>query len=212
MANRQAKNAIVKIGVEAMAAEDALRLSKSRYADGLSTYIDLNPLRAGMVNQPEKYRWNSIGYHLQTHNKDNFLSTDFGLKEFNVKSSKERIRRYRRYMYEAGSIDKREKGKIKVIDPRMLATRKKKEFEVTQASRLRYRTRYFTDSGIIGSKEFVSTHYQRFKHLFVSKHKIIPKPIEGLSGIYSYYPVFFDQKHAVLTQCSAGTVKHPEII
>ena len=36
-----------------------------------------------------------------------------------------------------------------------------------------------------GSKEFVSAHYQRFKHLFVSKHKKIPKPIEGLSGIYS---------------------------
>ncbi len=39
VANRQSKNAIVKIGVEAMAAEDALRLSKSRYADGLSTYL-----------------------------------------------------------------------------------------------------------------------------------------------------------------------------
>ncbi len=148
-------------------------------------YIDLNPLRAGMVKQPEKYRWNSIGYHLQTNNKGTFLSTDFGLKELNVKSSKQRIRRYRRYMYEAGSIDRPEKGKIKVIDPRMLATHKKKDFEITQASRLRYRTRYFTDSGIIGSKEFVSAHYQRFKHLFVSKHKKIPKPIEGLSGIYS---------------------------
>jgi len=29
-----------------------------------------------------------------------------------------------------------------------------------------YRTRYFKDSGIIGSKEFVSINYQRFKHLF----------------------------------------------
>jgi hypothetical protein len=44
-------------------------------------YIDLNPLRAGMVKQPEKYRWNSIGYHLQTNNRDNFLSTDLGFKE-----------------------------------------------------------------------------------------------------------------------------------
>ena len=138
-----------------------------------------------MVKQPEKYRWNSIGYHLHTNNKDNFLSTDFGLKEFNVKSPKQRIRRYRRYMYEAGSIDRPEKGEIKVIDPRVLAAQKDKGFEITQASRLRYRTRYFTDSGIIGSKEFVSAHYQRFKHLFVSKHKKIPKPIEGLSGIYS---------------------------
>ncbi|MGB5617755.1 MAG: hypothetical protein WBM78_13005 [Desulfobacterales bacterium] len=50
-------------------------------------YIDLNPLRAGLVELPEKYRWNSLGYHIQTNNLDNFLSTDFGLKEFNVKSN-----------------------------------------------------------------------------------------------------------------------------
>jgi REP element-mobilizing transposase RayT len=29
-------------------------------------YIDLNPLRAGLVKRPEEYRWNSIGYHVQT--------------------------------------------------------------------------------------------------------------------------------------------------
>jgi hypothetical protein len=48
-----------------------------------------------------------------------------------------------------------------------------------------YRTRYFTDSGIIGSKEFVFTNYQRFKHLFYSKHEKKPKPIKGLEGVYS---------------------------
>jgi REP element-mobilizing transposase RayT len=148
-------------------------------------YIDLNPLRAGIVKQPEKYRWNSIGYHLQTGNKDHFLSTDFGLKEFNVRSEKERIRRYRRYLYEAGAIDRPDKGRAKVIDPRLLAKQKNKEFEVTIASRLRYRTRYFTDSGIIGSKAFVSSHYQRFQHLFTSKYRKIPKPVKGLCGIYS---------------------------
>ncbi len=42
--------------------------------------IDLNPLRAGLVERPEQYRWNSLGFHVQTNNRDNFLSTDFGLK------------------------------------------------------------------------------------------------------------------------------------
>jgi len=148
-------------------------------------YIDLNPLRAGIVKQPEEYRWNSIGYHLQTHNKDTFLSTDFGLMEFNVKSEKERVRRYRKYMYHAGSIDRPDKGKAKVIDPRIFYREKRKGFKITQASRLRYRTRYFTDSGIIGSKEFVASHYKQFKHLFHSKNEKIPKPIQGLTGIYS---------------------------
>ena len=95
------------------------------------------------------------------------------------------MRRYRKYMYQAGSIDRPDKGKIKVIDPRGLSKEKKKGFKITKASRLRYRTRYFTDSGIIGSKEFVSINYQRFKHLFASKHEKKPKPIQGLSGIYS---------------------------
>jgi putative transposase len=44
-------------------------------------YIDLNPLRAGILSRPEDYRWNSLGYHVQTGNRDRFLSTDFGLNE-----------------------------------------------------------------------------------------------------------------------------------
>jgi hypothetical protein len=48
-----------------------------------------------------------------------------------------------------------------------------------------YRTRYFTDSGVIGSKDFVSKNYMRFKHHFNSKNEKKPKPIRELSGIYS---------------------------
>ena len=148
-------------------------------------YIDLNPLRAGIVSRPEEYRWNSLGYHVQTKNRDNFLSTDFGLKEFNVKSEKERVRRYRRYVYEAGAVDRPEKGKTKVIGDRILEKERKREFELSRNDRFRYRTRYFTDSGIIGSKEFVAANYQRFKHLFFSKHEKKPKPVKGLDGMYS---------------------------
>jgi hypothetical protein len=70
-------------------------------------YIDLNPLRAGLIERPEQYRWNSLGYHAQTDNQDDFPSTDFGL------------------------------------------------------------------------------NYQRFKHLFHSKHEKKPNPIKGLEGMYS---------------------------
>ena len=148
-------------------------------------YIDLNPLRAGIVNRPEDYRWNSLGYHVQTNNRDNFLSTDFGLEEFNVKSKKERIRRYRRYVYEAGSVNQPEKSSVKVIEDKVLEKERRREFELSRSDRFRYRTRYFTDSVIIGSKEFVAENYQRFKHLFYSKHEKKPKPIKGLEGIYS---------------------------
>jgi hypothetical protein len=164
-------------------------------------YIDLNPLRAGIVNRPEDYRWNSLGYHVQASNRNNFLSTDFGLKEFNVKSEKERIRRYRRYVYEAGAVNRPEKGKApeeyaslsqvnstgqaKAIGDRILEKERKREFELSRSDRFRYRTRYFTDSGVIGSKEFVSKTYRRFKHHFNSKNEKKPKPVKGLSGVYS---------------------------
>ncbi len=98
---------------------------------------------------------------------------------------KERIRRYRRYVYEAGALNQPEKGKIKVIEDKVLKKERKKDFELSKRDCFRYRTRYFTDSGIIGSKEFVSANYQRFKHLFYSKHEKKPKPIKGLDGMYS---------------------------
>jgi hypothetical protein len=148
-------------------------------------YIDLNPLRAGLVDRPEEYRWNSLGYHIQTGNKDNFLSLDFGLKEFGVVDSEERLKRYRRYVYEAGALGRSGKTGAGVIDNSVLKKEREKDFELKRIQRFRYRTRYFTDSGIIGTKEFVSGNYRRFKDIFMSKRDKIPKPVAGLDGIYS---------------------------
>ena len=148
-------------------------------------YIDLNPQRAGLVERPEDYRWNSLGYHVQTGNKDKFLSLDFGLKEFGVVDTEERLKRYRQYVYEAGALDLPGKGQARVIDNDIVEHERKKSYEIGRADRFRYRTRYFTDSGIIGTKEFVSINYQRFKGVFMSKREKIPKLVSGLDGIYS---------------------------
>lgn len=145
-------------------------------------YIDLNPVRAGIVDKPEDYRWNSIGYHVQTENKDDFLSLDFGLKEFSVLDAKERLRRYRRFLYEKG-VGESEKGIG--IDETIVEKERKRNFELKKTDRFSYRTRYFSDSGIIGTKAFVSKHYLQFKHYFQSKNEKTPKRISGLDGIYS---------------------------
>ena len=144
----------------------------------------------------EDYRWNSIGYHVQTNNRDNFLSTDFGPGEIHsavtselhwagVLDTKERLKRYRRYVYEAGALDRSDKGTARVIDRDIVEHERGKNYEIRRADRFRYRTRYFTDSGVIGSKEFVSKTYMRFKHHFNSKNEKKPKPVKGLSGVYS---------------------------
>ena len=62
---------------------------------------------------------------------------------------------------------------------------RKRKFELSRSDRFRYRTRYFTDSGVIGSKEFVSENYQRFKAVFMSKREKIPRRVVGLDGVFS---------------------------
>ncbi len=148
-------------------------------------YIDLNPVRAGIVERPEDYRWSSLGYHIQSENRGGFLSSDFGLKEFNVQCEKGRIRRYRRYVYEAGAVHRPDKGHAAVINEKVIGKERKNGFKISRADRFINRTRYFSDSGIIGSKEFVSTHYQKFKHLFQSKHEKKPRLVTGVKGMYS---------------------------
>jgi hypothetical protein len=63
------------------------------------------------------------------------LSTDFGLKEFNVKSEKERIIRYRRYVYEAGALKQPETGSVKVIDDKVLDEERSRELELSKSDR-----------------------------------------------------------------------------
>ena len=135
-------------------------------------YIDLNPVRAGLAEKPEDYRWCSLGYHMQSDNKDKFLSLDFGLREFGVKSETERLRIYRRFVYGKGKLNLNDSGTDEA-------------FEMGAIEKFKYKSRYFTDSGIIGTKTFVAQHYQTFKHLFSSKHEKRPKTIRGLDGIYS---------------------------
>jgi len=142
-------------------------------------------LRAGIANRPEDYRWNSPGYHVQTGNKDNFLSLDFGLKEFGALEVEERLEGYRRYVYEAGAVYRSEIGKRKIIEKAVVEKERKKEFKFSRVDRFRYRTRYFTDSGIIGTKEFVSINYKRFKDIFMSKREKVPKAVAGLDGVHS---------------------------
>jgi hypothetical protein len=47
----------------------------------LLAYIDLNPIRAGIVTKPEDYRWSSLGCLIQTGNRDKLISLDRGLPE-----------------------------------------------------------------------------------------------------------------------------------
>ncbi|EFI33082.1 protein of unknown function DUF1568 [Desulfonatronospira thiodismutans ASO3-1] len=155
--------------------------------DGLSlvnllAYVDLNPIRAGIVKKPEDYRWCSLGYHTQTGNKDGLLSIDFGMKEWNEFDPSEIVRKYRQFVYETGAVDA---GKGKVMDKKIVEKARKKGYKVSRAERFRYRCRYFTDSGIIGGKDFVQEVFDQVKHLLKSKDERKFTPVKGVDGVFS---------------------------
>ena len=136
-------------------------------------YIDLNPVRAGLVDRPEEYRWSSLGYRFRTSRKDEFLSWNLGLKEYNVKSPKERLRQYREFVYARGGVDL---AKGKILDVVALPV---------SVDRFIQRTRFFTDAGIIGSREFVRQGFELFRDIIRPKRERKPHRIQGLDSIYS---------------------------
>ncbi len=73
----------------------------------------------------------------------------------------------------------------RVIDKKIVQKEREKGFEFSGTDMFINKTRYFTDSGVIGNKEFVSDNYQKFKHLFQSKNEKKPKSVKGFDGLYS---------------------------
>ena len=97
----------------------------------------------------------------------------------------ERLRRYRRHVYESGGLKRPDNEGAGVTDEKVLEEERAANFNLSRIRRFRYRTRYFTDSGIIGTRVFVAEIFQRFKHLFQSKTEKEPTPVRGIDGLYS---------------------------
>jgi hypothetical protein len=160
----------------------SLIVQDGRTLVNLLAYVDLNPIRAGVVKRPEDYRWCSLGYHVQSRNKGELLSVDFGMKEWQEFKSKEIVRKYREFVYETGAVDA---GKGATIDANIVNTERKRNYRIRRVDRFMNRTRYFTDAGIIGSKEFVGEVFDQVKHLLRSKDERRVTPVGGVEGVYS---------------------------
>ncbi len=138
-------------------------------------YIDLNPVRAGIVSRPEDYRWSSIGYHLQSDNRNDMLSLDFGMTDYGSLNPQERLRQYRQFLYENGVL---EKNNAASMPSDIIEQARRGDYTYTLSDRLRLRTRWFTESGIIGSKAFVAEVLNRLPNTSGRERK--PREIQGL--------------------------------
>lgn len=96
--------------------------------------------------------------------------------------AKTRLHYYQRHVYENGAQAPTTGVRL---DPKLVDREAQKEFVLTPGDRLLYRTRYFTDSGVIGTKAFVSRCSTLFEHHFTSHHVKRPRPIAGLPGVYA---------------------------
>jgi hypothetical protein len=76
-------------------------------------------------------------------------------------------------------------GKGAVLDRKVVERERKRKYRVSSVDRFRYRSRYFTDAGIIGSREFVGEVFDQVKHLLGSKDERRFKPVSGLERVYS---------------------------
>ena len=149
-------------------------------------YIDLNPVRAGIVERPEEYRWCSLAYHIGAGNKDRFLSTDLGVEAFTNKGYRERIGLYREYVYEKGGISD---GSVGAIPQEVLEEEREKGYRLTRKEVFRYRIRYFTEGLIIGSREFVRETTEKVRELLKLKRERRPRKVGPVEVLYSFRAV-----------------------
>ena len=69
-------------------------------------YIDLNPVRTGLVTRPEDYRWSRFGRLVQGGGKDSFLNLECGLAEFDGLDVSDHLRAYRKFFYGVGGLER----------------------------------------------------------------------------------------------------------
>lgn len=129
--------------------------------NAVAAYIDLNPLRAGLCEDPKDYRY--CGYaEAIAKNSDR---AKLGLMEvlgFGRQSGwKEASREYRKMLFLTGVSASKAAA---TIDPEIVQkVVEQQKGAIALHDLLRCRIRYFTDGGIIGSRAFVQEQFARFK-------------------------------------------------
>ena len=155
-------------------------------AKTISAYIDLNPVRAGMVKDPADYRWSSYGEATGGRSKGNGKTARAGL----VRALRAHqgsgadaslwaggvAREYRKLLL-AGAVGKSAEsvgrdGKTsaktlrKGISKEEATRESDLDGEIPLGKLLRCRVRYFTDGAVIGTRSFVDEAFAKSRERF----------------------------------------------
>lgn len=173
-------------------------------AKTMAAYIDLNPVRAGMVKDPAEYRWSSYGEAIGGGAKGNGKKARAGLVRAvpahegsgadDLLWKNDVSREYRRLLL-AGAVEKTEmrvgrdgsaetKRKSKGMSPADVEREREREGEISRGKMLRCRVRYFTDGAVIGSRRFVNDAFVNARERFGEKGKDGARKMRGDAGCY----------------------------
>jgi len=168
----------------------------------MAAYIDLNPVRAGMVTDPAEYRWSSYGEAMGGGAKGDGKKARAGLvralmahkgyeadaRHWAGNVSKE----YQMLLLDEGEEKLKEvvseSGKREVKVARKGMKKEVVEAELSQLERsrdvalgrmLRCRVRYFSDGAVIGSRAFVDEVFRTCRERFGEKRKDGARKLRG---------------------------------
>jgi REP element-mobilizing transposase RayT len=161
----------------------------------IAAYIDLNPVRAGMVSDPADYRWSGYGEAVGGGAKGNGKKSREGIVRacmshkgagFEAERWKDVSRIYRRAM---GMALGRKSGRAAVGAPGYTTKNEAEMLEsednetmlpdLGMAGMLRKRVRYFTDGAVIGSKAFVNDAFAGSRDRFTERRKDGARKMRG---------------------------------
>lgn len=170
-------------------------------AKTIAAYIDLNPVRAGMVKDPADYRWSGYGEAIGGGAKGNGKKARAGLVRAlrahvgvgaDASLWAQDVAREYRLILMAGAAEKLEAGIGR--DGRIETKRKRKGMDAGEAARekaqaergeiplgrmLRCRIRYFTDGAVIGSRGFVNEAFAKARERFGRNRKDGARKLRG---------------------------------
>ena len=171
----------------------------------MAAYIDLNPVRAGIVKDPAEYRWSSYGEAVGGGAKGNGKKAREGLVRaydcdqsvgFESEKWQDVSRLYRQHM---GIALERKPGRLELLGKtnrrkthhsttlNTVEMLEKKDNETVlrdlgMAKMLHCRVRYFTDGAVIGSKEFVNEAFANSRERFSAKRKDGARAMRGIAS------------------------------
>jgi len=137
-------------------------------------YIELNPVRAGLVEDPKDYRYCGYAEALVGNGEARSGIMSF----YGERSWKKVSEEYRQFLYiDAGVSGSSEK---KAMDRETIKRVMKEGGRLSTGEILRLKIRYLTDGVVIGSKEYVEGKFEVFRDRFGSRRQSGSRPVRGL--------------------------------